>query len=327
MSIGNIERLCADEHAKEPACEYWRMLSEGRPPLNAHAATTEEVDAEAHWIQDSLKAVLDRHAPGKAASARSKRWWTADIKRKRQVFAGARREHKDGRISLDGYRQVRNEYYRHIRKAKRLAWDNFLEGVLPTDDHSELVFDPGRCWRALRYTKPHAPSHTPTIKVGGVAGQPDKVVATAEEKEEIFMAQAFPPQAMTGEEIEFPTSVADVRVREVREALFAKSVKKALGADGIGFKALRLLWQWAEDRVASLVRGCIRMGHHPCTWKTAKGILLRKQGKHTYPAAKAYRVISLLSCLGEVVEKTIATWIASFCESRDIFHSGQFGCR
>jgi hypothetical protein len=78
----------------------------------------------------------------------------------------------------------------------------------------------------------------------------------------------------------------------VREALFAQSVKKASGIDGIGFKALRLLRRWAEDRVVSLVQGCIRTGYYPCTWKTAKGILLRKQGKPTYTVAKAYRVIS-----------------------------------
>jgi retron-type reverse transcriptase len=118
-----------------------------------------------------------------------------------------------------------------------------------------------------------------------------------------------------------------VSAREVREALFAQSVKKAPGVDGIGFKALRLLWRWAEDRVVSLVQGCIRMGYHPCTWKTAKGILLRKQGKPTYTIAKAYRIISLLSCFGKVVEKVVATWIASFCEKNDVFHRGQFGCR
>lgn len=132
---------------------------------------------------------------------------------------------------------------------------------------------------------------------------------------------------MVDGEVSFPGSVADVSAREVREALFAQSVKKAPGVDGIGFKALRLLWRWAEDRVVALVQGCIRIGYHPCTWKTAKGILLRKQGKPTYTAAKAYRVISLLSCLGKVVEKAIATWIASYCERQDIFHRGQFGCR
>jgi hypothetical protein len=306
---------------------YWHMLCEGRPPVDAQSATVEELEEEANWIQDNLHAVLDRHAPGKAVGARSKRWWTADIKQMRRSFAGARRAYKGGRTSFDEYRRVRNDYHCHIRKAKRLAWERFLEGVFPNDDHSELASDPERCWRALRYTKPQALSHTPAIKISGVDGQPDKIVATAEGKEEIFMAQAFPSQAVVVGDVSFPSSVTDVSARGVREALFTQSVKKAAGVDGIGFKALRLLWRWAEDRVVSLVQDCIRMGYHPCTWKTAKSILLRKQGKPTYTATKAYRVISLLSCLGKVVEKAIATWIASFCKREDVFHRRQLGCR
>lgn len=54
---------------------------------------------------------------------------------------------------------------------------------------------------------------------------------------------------------------------------------------------------------------------------------MRKQGKPTYTVAKAYRIISLLSCFGKVVEKAVATWIASFCETNNVFHQGQFGCR
>jgi hypothetical protein len=306
----NIDGLCADEQAMEEASEYWHVLCEGRPPVDAQTATVEELEAEANWIQENLKAVLDRHAPRTSARARSKRWWTEEIKQERRVFGRARRACKNSRISFDEYCRMRNQYYRHIRKAKRLAWERFLEGVFPTDEHSELTDDPERCWRALRYTKPQVPSYTPAIRVSGVDGRPDTTAATAEEKEKIFMAQAFPSQTRVGGETAFPDSVADVSAREVREALFAQSVKKAPGVDGIGFKALRLLWQWAEDRVVPLVQGCIRMGYHSCTWKIAKGILLRKQGKPTYTAANAYRVISLLSCFGKVVEKVVATWIA-----------------
>jgi hypothetical protein len=75
----------------------------------------------------------------------------------RRSFAGARRAYKGGRTSFDEYRRVRNDYYCHIRKAKQLAWERFLEGVFPTDDHSELASDPKRSWRALRYTKPQVP--------------------------------------------------------------------------------------------------------------------------------------------------------------------------
>jgi hypothetical protein len=79
--------------------------------------------------------------------------------------------------------------------------------------------------------------------------------------------------------------------------------------------------------MVAIVQGCIRLGHHPRVWKTAKGILLRKQGKPSYAIAKAYRVISLLSCLGKVVEKVAAIWIASYCEINGVFYRGQFGCR
>jgi hypothetical protein len=156
---------------------------------------------------------------------------------------------------------VRNEYYRHIRKAKRLAWERFLEGVFPTGEYTELAAGPARCWRALKYTKPQVPSYTPAIRVSGVDGRPDTTAATAEDKDKIFMEQAFPSQTRVDGETAFPDSVADVSTREVREALFDQSVKKAPGVDSIDFKAFRLLWRWAKDRVVSIVQGCIRMGY------------------------------------------------------------------
>lgn len=323
----DLDRLYADEQTLEAASEDWLELSEGRAPIDAWATSPTELEAEAQWLQDSLRDVLDRHAAGRAPRARSKRWWTDEVRQQRKLFSSARRAHNDGRIGFDEYRRARNDYYSYVRRAKRMAWERFLEGVLPTDGGLEVAADPARCWQALRYTKPQVPSYTPAIKVAGIDGQSDKIAATAEEKEVIFMAQAFPPQAVDDEGTQIPDTSVGVTAEQVCEALFTQAVNKAPGVDGIGFKALRLLWRWAEDRVVALVQGCIRTGHHPCTWKTAKGVLLRKQGKPTYSIAKAYRVISLLSCLGKVVERAVATWIASYCESNDIFHRGQFGCR
>lgn len=50
---------------------------------------------------------------------------------------------------------------------------------------------------------------------------------------------------------------------------------------------------------------------------------MRRQGKRTYTVTKAYRVISLLSCFGKVVEKAVATCDASCCEITVFFHRGQ----
>jgi hypothetical protein len=271
--------------------------------------------------------VLDTHAGRALVNARSKRWWTDEIKLERKGFCRARREFHHGGLSLEDYRHIRNDYYRCIRRAKREAWERFLVGIFPTDEDAQQTPDSERCWKALQYTKPQMPSYTPAISISGGEGQPDRVAATAEEKESVFMRQAFPRQTSGEEDTAIPDTTVQIEAKDVRKALFTQSIKKAPGADGISFKALRLLWQWAEERVVSLIQGCITHGYHPCTWKTAKGILLRKPDKPTYTVAKAYRVISLLSCLGKVVEKAVATWIASFCESNEVFHRGQFGCR
>ena len=57
-------------------------------------------------------------------------------------------------------------------------------------------------------------------------------------------------------------------------------------------------------------------------WKVAKGILLRKPNKPDYTAVKAYLVISLLNCLGKVVEKIVADAIAHHCDAMGVLHLG-----
>ena len=79
------------------------MLSEGQLSIDPYATLEEELEAEVSWIQNSLKVVLDTHAPRKAACACSKRWWTAEIKEIRQSFASTRHAYKGSRASFDEY--------------------------------------------------------------------------------------------------------------------------------------------------------------------------------------------------------------------------------
>lgn len=56
------------------------------------------------------------------------------------------------------------------------------------------------------------------------------------------------------------------------------------------------------DKIVALIRAHIRLGIHPDQWKTARGVTIPKLGKGDHFLAKSYRVISLLSCLGKMVE-------------------------
>jgi ribonuclease HI len=155
------------------------------------------------------------------------------------------------------------------------------------------------------------------------------VATSFDDKEALIREIAFPPapRDMAYENPPRGTMHEKVTIEVVQRALFSQAVQKAPGVDRLNFRALRLLWGWDSPRIIALARQCFRLGVHPRAWKTAKGILLQKPRKADYSLVKAYRVISLLNCLGKVVEKIAAEAIAKHCEETQTLHQGQMGCR
>jgi len=101
---------------------------------------------------------------------------------------------------------------------------------------------------------------------------------------------------------------------DIREALFNQLVQKAPRPDRLGFKAIMLLWDWDSQRMIEVVKLSFRLAIHPSVRKEAKGVVILKPNKPDYGVAKAYSVITLLNCLGKVVEKVAANAIAEECE-------------
>jgi len=101
----------------------------------------------------------------------------------------------------------------------------------------------------------------------------------------------------------------------------------APGDDRISAGIIKVIWQWDSQLFVQLVRACIRLGHHPELWKTAKGVVIPKPGKPDYSKVRAYRVISLLDVVSKLVERTAAHLIADHLERSHGLHDGQFGCR
>ena len=69
------------------------------------------------------------------------------------------------------------------------------------------------------------------------------------------------------------------------------------------------------------------MGVHPDRWKVARGVTIPKPGKDDYNLAKSYRCISLLNCLGKMMEKVAAMMVGAHCDQVTGFHPTQYGCR
>lgn len=138
------------------------------------------------------------------------------------------------------FRQARNLYYRTIRKAKRLSWQNFLQGKEEDTQQQNQTVDQNRCWTALKYTKPRQLKTTPVLK------DSDGNIATSiKAKEDLIRKSAFPkpPISLDHEPVITPgiahKSVTEV---EVAHALMSQSAIKTPGPDKINFQILCTIW-------------------------------------------------------------------------------------
>jgi len=320
----HIQALQSDAAALKLAAADWEVRTALRPELGSNC-TREEAIEEAEWLQSTLVETLNTHAKPLRVSAFSKRWWCAEIKEKRSSYARAKRAWKAGHSTDGELREARNGLYSSIRKAKRECWENFLTGGAQTLSEKLGPEDTARCWQALRYTNPLTADATPALSEPG--GQ---VATSTGEKEAMIREISFPTTWNGSMETSFTATGhwhRQINAHRVQKALFGQAIKKAPGLDKINFRALRMLWSWNPARITALIKQCARLGIHPPTWKAAKGVILRKPNKPDYSSANAYRVITLLSCTGKIIEKLAADAIATHCEVNNTLHVGQMGSR
>ena len=290
------------------------MDCEERPILN-DTSERDDVCAEVDWIQERLIHLLNKETKKITICARSKRWWNEDIRMCRKKVGEAERKRKRRE---EGWRQAlrtaKRDLKEAIRKAKRKTWTEFLESAAGKE-----------VWSVLRYVGPPRSNCVPTISHGG------KRADSLEDKATMLKAISFPaPLPYQGTRgVRGPEGVAHtfVSVRLLDKIIGATQTGKAPGPGSVPPLAIRCLYDWEPERVVALVREHIRLGFHPEHWKTARGVTIPKPGKDDYSQAKAYRVISLLNCLGKVVEKTVAYLLSNQCERTGALHPGQYGSR
>jgi len=74
----------------------------------------------------------------------------------------------------------------------------------------------------------------------------------------------------------------------------------------LSFGAIWVLWKRNRTRIVGQTKAAVGTGRHPAAWKRASRVVIRKPGKEDFTKLKSYETISLLSCMGKVVEKVVA---------------------
>ncbi|KAG5750339.1 hypothetical protein H9Q70_007000 [Fusarium xylarioides] len=78
------------------------------------------------------------------------------------------------------------------------------------------------------------------------------------------------------------------------------------GADNITVKLLTAVWHIIGTHICRLFKGCLAIGYHPKPFRAAKVVIIAKPGCRDLMTPRAWRPISLLSCLYKGLERNKA---------------------
>jgi ribonuclease HI len=275
------------------------------------------MDALADTLSTAIFDASNASIPRTSITARSKPWWNDNIRDLRKHMARVSRKSKSSYHQQE-YRNAKNRYFNAIKRAKIDHWNQFLEKE-----------DPKSIFKAMSYTKDMLAQPIPGI----LDIRSNTIKTDFGQKCEAFRTALF-PKPPTAPEVALASYVASpdwnwpVLSRiELQNACTTKIKGKTPGPDLITQEIITQAYDTIPDVFYGVFSILLNTGHHPKCWKQATGIILKKPGKPDYSAPKAYRVISLLNCLGKISERVLAQRLTYLAETTSLLHPSQIGGR
>ncbi|OAQ65613.1 reverse transcriptase [Purpureocillium lilacinum] len=213
---------------------------------------------------------------------------------------------------------VRRELRRVVRLAKRIYWRNLIDGV---QEDKEI-------FKITRWLKSSGVFRPPPRQMG------ESIVETQAGKAEA-LRRATLERRTADDDIPDPWIPVDdaaapiplppeVPIEEVQDSLLC-TANTSPGADNITVRLLKTAWPAIGKHIQRLYQGCLSTGIHPRKFKEAEVVMIGKPGKRDISKARAWRPISLLSCLGKGMERLIARRLAWASIHHGVLHSQQIG--
>ena len=276
------------------------------------------LDKSAEEFTKAITKAAEASIPQTTPGARAKAWWNPALKDLRKDMMWKQRNISNSQIETKLlYLQAKNLYFQEIKKAKRDHWNQFLEKE-----------DPQTIFKAMSYTKDRRIERIPQIQ----SIRNPKLEDSFEGKCSAFRQTLFPPPPTAPDpqwdnyrslDWNWPT----LTKVELETACSAKVKGKTPGPDSITQEIILQAYKAIPVVFYKLYSTLINTGYHPKCWKQATGAILKKPGKPDYSKPKAYRVISLLNCLGKVSERILAQRLGYLAETTTLLHPSQIGGR
>jgi hypothetical protein len=294
-----------------------KKLLENNFEQRCKSKDSEQMNLAAFELEKILIQSIQISTPPAKICSKSKRWWKPELSELRTKVAKSLRVWKNERSAetWSAYQSQRNFYFHSIREAKQETWKTFL-----TRAQGKEIFT------AVKYCKGSLVTPIPQLHHEGSTGN------TFKDKCKILKAALFPtPPDLADTSPPDPRSQRidweAITQKEISDAIFTSSNKKAPGPDSISFLCIQKAYSAFPIIFNILYTSLLQIGYHPRQWRQATGVILKKSNKPDYSAPKAYRVISLLNCLGKISEKIIAKRLSYWGNIYGILHKDQMGGR
>ena len=270
-----------------------------------------------------IQQAADRAIPQPKLGPKAKPWWSQELTKLRRNVSHCQRifvqqlqatSIEEAYLFKKDFLLARNTYQTAIKKAKREHWNNFLEKE-----------DPQSIFKAMDYTKEKRVERIPPI-------QGETLETSFKGKCKAFRKALFPPPPSTAlpsfnnhqeKEWEWPA----LSTTELERACSNKVKSSSPGPDALSQDIITAAYQAQPNTFFKAYSLLFNYGYHPICWRRATGAILKKPSKPDYSTPKAYRVITLLSCLGKVTERIIAKRLGYLAETTNLLHDSQIGGR
>ncbi|ETO01297.1 hypothetical protein RFI_36143, partial [Reticulomyxa filosa] len=313
------------------------------PPPNK---TKEDLDiAVENWTNCVVQVAKDTIGT-KVVWKGNKPWWSNALHRQRKKVHHLKRLFRKYKteISYKRYKDAAGILKRKLRQEKQEYMNKSIESI--QEGNTKQLFTQ---FRALNTNKI---SIIPSLVSPETEKEIEMVAETDIEKAEMF-AKWFaeppqPPKSLNEEHYklveEFTSSVeemekeieidsdiwteewhqTDITEGEIIEAIRRISPYKAQGSDSMHNIMLKNGGNAIVESLALLFKWSYRIGYVPRKWKIANIVPIPKPEKdHTI--CKNYRPISLLSCVGKVLDRIVTMRLMGYLNEHQLLHYSQAG--
>ena len=288
---------------------------------------TLSIDDAAEHLSQKIMSLVATCAPCKTikVSDRDPPWVNEEIKRLLTVKNKAHTRAKNTNSTVDwaNFRKIRNDYTTAIRKRKT-DYDNDLDfKISNTSTYTEKEW-----WKTVRafMNKNNAKSSTiPPLENN------DILIYSPAEKAELFNT-FFCSQSVVDDDddtIPFVESSnnqippLNISTNYVENILTSLDTNKAVGPDLIHNKVLKSCASTLTRPLTILFNRSLSEGKFPQIWKNAQVTPIFKKGNQQ--KVNNYRPISLLSCIGKVLEICVQKHVLTYLIENDIISQHQSG--